>query len=246
MSRPLLVGLFATLLVAAPARAEFGKNRFELVDLSAWVLRSGELSIGPREVSIGLFDLFEVKSVYALSFFGAPNATLKWLIHDDPLLGIGVEAGFIHFDPELVGLDDTFSVTAVPMRFLVSGRPNDQLRLHGAIDFVAARPDEHAPDLVLRLQRHLGPVGRLAAKVGAEYRFGGHVAAVLECETPLILHRPELRYRGEDDWTDFLRATLSFHFVVDSFNLRVGGGYGPSWLGKTGFFPTAELYFRIF
>lgn len=241
-----LVGLAFAPWLAVPARAELGKDRFELVDLSAWTLRSGELLVGPREVAIGFLDVFEVKSVVALNFFGAPNAALKWLIHDDAVLGLGVEAGFLHFDPDLVGLDETFSVTAVPISFLVSGRPNDRLRLHGTIDFLIARPDEHAPDVVLRLQRHLGPVGRLAAKVGAEYRFGTHVAAVLECETPLILHRPELRYAGEDDWTDFLRATLSFHFVVESFNLRVGGGYGPSWLGKTGFFPTAELYFRIF
>ena len=79
-----------------------------------------------------------------------------------------------------------------------AGRPNNELRLHAAIEFLSARPDTRAPDVALRLERHLGPVGRLAAKVGAEYRFGQHVALVGTLETPLILHRPTFRYAGED------------------------------------------------
>lgn len=241
---PLALWLFAA---ATPcARAELGKDRFELVDLSAWTLRAGELSVGPREVAFGFADVFEVKTLFALNVFGAMNGGVEWLIHDDERIGVGVEAGFLHFDPGLVGLDETFSVTAVPISVRASGRPNDRLRLHAALDFLVARPDEEAPDSVKRLSRHLFAASRLAATVAAELRFGSHVAAVAELEVPLILHRKELRYTGEDDWTEFLRGTLSFHFVVESFNLRVGGGYGPSWLGRTGFFPTAELYFRVF
>lgn len=241
---PLALGLSAA---AAPcARAELGKDRFELVDLSAWTLRAGELSVGPREVAFGFADVFEVKTLFPLNVFGAMNGGLKWLIHDDERIGVGVEAGFIHFDPALVGLDETFSVTAVPISVRASGRPNERLRLHGAIDFLVARPDEEAPDSVKRLSRHLFAASRLAVTLGAEVRFGAHVAAIAELEVPLIQHRKELRYTGEDDWSEFLRGTLSFHFVVESFNLRVGGGYGPSWLGRTGFFPTAELYFRVF
>lgn len=229
-----------------PARAELGKDRFELVDLSAWTLRAGELSVGPREVAFGFADVFEVKTLFPLNVFGALNGGLKWLIHDDEKIGVGVEAGFLYFDPDLVGLDETFSVTALPISVRASGRPNDRLRLHAAIDFLVARPDEEAPDSVKRLSRHLFAASRLAVTLGAEVRFGTHVAAVAELEVPLISHRKELRYTNEDDWSEFLRGTLSFHFVVESFNLRVGGGYGPSWLGRTGFFPTAELYFRIF
>lgn len=247
MSSFRLAGLaFVSLLVAVPARAELGSDRVELYDLSAWTLRAGELAVGPREVALGVADVLEIKTVYALNAVGSPNAALKWLIHDDAPVGLGVEVGFFHFDPGLVGLDDTFTMTAVPLRFLASGRPNQDLRLHGAIEFLAARPNEEASDLVKRLERHLGPVGRLTARLGAEYRFGTHVAAVLMTETPLIQHRAELRYAGESGLGDFFRATLSFHFMVESFNLRVGGGYGPSWLGQTGFFPTAELYFRIY
>jgi hypothetical protein len=240
------VGLAFAALVAFPARAELGQDKVELYDLSAWTLRAGELAFGPREVALGVADILEIKTVFALNAIGAPNAALKWLIHDDAPIGLGVEVGFLHFDPDLVGFDDTFEMTAVPIRFLASGRPNADLRLHGAIEFLAARPSEEASDLVKRLARHLGPVARLTARLGAEFRFGPHVAAVLMTETPLILHRDELRYPGEVDVADFFRATLSVHFMVESFNLRVGGGYGPSWLGETGFFPTAELYFRIY
>ena len=239
------VALLASVVPTA-SRAEFGQDRFEIQDISAWTLRAGELAFGPREVALGFLDVFSVGTTFGLNLFGALNADLKWLIHDSEPIGIGVKLGVLHFDPDLVGLDETFSVTALPISMLVSGRPNENLRLHGAIEFLAARPDEHAPDSILRLQRHLGGVGKLAAKVAAEYRFGQHVAALLQLETPLLAHRAAFRYAGEDDTAEFLRATLSFHFVVDSFNLRVGGGYGPSWLGRAGFFPVAELSFRIY
>lgn len=252
-SRSRLVRLAWALAFVAPfgvdegsARAEFGQDRFEIQDISAWTLRSGELLVGPRELAIGFFDVFSLGTNAGLNLFGALNADLKWLIHDDARVGIGVKVGFVHFDPGLVGLDETFEVTAFPLSFLVSGRPNEDLRLHGAIEFLSARPDERAPDAILRLQRHLGGVAKLSAKLGAEYRFGQHVAAVLQLETPLSLHREAFRYEGEDSVGDFVRVGLSFHFVVESFNLRVGGGYGPSILGRAGFFPIAELGFRIF
>lgn len=224
----------------------FGAPGFELVDVSAWVLRAGELEVGPTAVRYGLFDVFQIGTRFSLNLFGALNGEVKWTIHDDERIGIAAEAGVIRFDPSLSGIDEAFSVWAFPVSLIASGRPSDAVRLHAAVEFLSARPDSEAPDEVKRVQRYLGPVGRLAARVGVEWRLSDSFALLAELETPFILHRASLRYEGEDDAFDFLRGTLSAQLVFGSFNARLGGGWGPSLLGRSGLFPVVELAFRIY
>lgn len=224
----------------------FGAPGFELSDVSAWPLRAGELEVGPTAVRYGLFDVFQVGTRFALNLFGALNGEVKWTIHDDDRIGVAVEAGLVRFDPSLSGIDEAFSVWAFPVSLVASGRPSEALRLHAAVEFLSARPDREAPDEVKRVQRYLGPVGRLAARAGVEWRLSDSVALLAELETPFILHRDSLRYEGEDDAFDFVRGTLAAQLVFGTFNARLGGGWGPSLLGKSGLFPVLELAFRIY
>jgi|GEM_PF-2148651 len=224
----------------------FGSPHFELEDISAWTLRAGELELGPTTVRYGILGLFQIGSRFALNLFGALNAEAKWTIHDSERIGIGVDAGLLRFDPSLVGIDDDFAIWAFPVALRASGRPNEDLRLHAAIEFLSSKSSAPASDIVKRIERYMGPVGRLAARVGAEYRFSGGIALIAELETPLIMHRSTFRYAGEDSAFDFVRGKLALQLVYESLNVRVGGGYGPSFLGKSGLFPVFELALRLY
>ena len=224
----------------------FGAPHFELVDVSAWTLRAGELELGPTAVRYGLFGLFDIGSRFALNLFGALNAQAKWTIHDGERIGVGVDAGLLRFDPALVGIDDEFAVWAFPVALRASGRPSEQLRLHVAVEFLSAKSTAAASDTVKRIERYVGPVGKLAARLGAEWRFSDHVALLAELETPLILHLSTFRYDGEDSAFDFVRGKLALQLVYESLNVRLGGGYGPSFLGRTGIFPVFELALRLY
>ncbi len=229
-----------------PSLPGFGAPRFELADISAWTLRDGELEIGPTAVRYGLFDLVHIGTRFALNLFGALNADAKWTIHDDDAIAVAVEAGLLRFDPELVGIDDDFSVWAFPVSLRASGRPNENMRVHLAVEFLSARPEGETSDTVKRIQRYLGPTGRLAAQLGFEWRVHELVALIAELEAPFILHHATLRYDDEDDALDFLTGRLSLQLVYESLNVRLGGGYGPSFLGQSGWFPVFELALRIY
>lgn len=231
-----------------PARAELSEPGFEIPEVSAWTLRAGELAIGPLGVSLGLFEVMQFGTDPTLDVLGAPNALGKWTIHAGARLGIGVEAGVIRFDPGLVGITDTtFAAWAFPVAFRLSGRVSDSVRVHGAVEFLASHPDGHAPDGVLAMARLVGPVGQLAAKVGFEWRANQHLALIVQLETPLIVHRAAWRYAGEsDDAVAYLRGTASLFGTFGGFNFRIGGGWGPSFLGKAGPFPLLEFYGRLF
>ena len=228
------------------ARVGFYAPDFELPDLSAWTLRGGELELGPTSVRYGMFGLFQIGSRFALNLFGALNAEAKWTIYAGDRVGIGVEGGLLRFDPALVGIDDDFDVWAFPVALRVSGRPSEPLRLHGAIEFLSARSNNDASDAVRRIQRYLGPVGKLALHLGAEWRFTPHLGVLAEVEAPLIQHVSTFRYPGEDAFGDFMRAKLSLLLVYESLNVRIGGGYGPSFLGRAGLFPVVELALRLY
>lgn len=242
----------SALALASNARAEappptgFSSPGYEVEDLSAWTLRAGELELGPSAVRLGFADVFQVGTRFALNFVGALNGDLKWTIHKSDEVAVGVELGLIRFDPSLVGIDEAFSLWAVPISARVSGRPSDDFRVHGRVDFLIARPDTEAPDSVKRIQRYLGPVGRLAVTLGAEWRMNDHLGLVAELESPLILHRDTFRYEGEGAASDFLRATLALQVAYSSLSLRVGGGYGPSWLGESSLFPVFEIALRLY
>jgi hypothetical protein len=198
-------------------------------------------------VNLGLFEVIQIGTDPTLGVLGAPNALGKWTIHASERLGIGVEAGVIRFDPGLVGIRESFEAWAFPVAFRVSGRASDRVRVHAAVEFLGSHPEGQAPDGVLALERLVGPVGQLAAKVGVEWRLGAHLALIAQLETPLIVHRAAYRYAGESaDAVAFLRATASLYGVFGAFNFRVGGGWGPSFLGKSGPFPLLELYVRLF
>jgi len=232
---------------AAPARADFGDPDFELDDVSAWTLRSGELSFSPEAVRLGIAGALELGSYYPLDAIGAPNADLKVTIHAGPWLAVAARVGVLYFDPRFVGIDSDFEVLAVPLALEASGKPLEQVRVHGAIEFLSARPDTQAPDGALRVERHIGPVGRLALRLGGEYRFGDHFSALGQLELPLMAHRKELLYPDESDgFGAHARVEAAMQMVYAAFNLRLGVGYGPSFLGKAGVFPVFQIGVRVF
>ncbi|MCC6621878.1 MAG: hypothetical protein IT385_11520 [Deltaproteobacteria bacterium] len=244
---PFLVTLLLATGLGRATRAEFGSPGFELHDVSAWTLRDGELEVAPEALRIGLLDGVELASSVPLALIGAPNAELKATIHASGYLAVGARAGFVYFDPDFVGIDTDFDLLAVPVAFEVSGRPIESVRVHASVDYLVANPDTRAPDLALRIQRYLGPVGRLAMTLGGEYRFSRHVGVLARLALPLIPHRDAFLYAGEgDDVGAHLRVEAAMHLVYDSFNLRLGVGFGPSLLGRSGVFPILGLAFRVF
>jgi hypothetical protein len=224
----------------------FRAPRFEITAISAWTLRQGELEVGPTVMRFGLLDVLQIGTRFALNLLGALNAEAKWTIYDEQHLGVGIDAGLLRFDPTLVGIDDDFALWAFPVALRASARPGEAFRVHAAVEFLSTRSEVEASDAVLRIQRYLGPVAKLAARVGFEWRLSDIIGLVAELEIPLVLHRSTFRYDGEDDAADFLRGTLAAQFVLSSFNVRVGGGWGPSFLGKSGPFPVLELALRIY
>jgi hypothetical protein len=241
--------LLATGLVSAmsaEAQAEFDDAGFELEDLSASTLRDGELSLGLREVALGLFGVLQVGVAYPLAAVGAPNAHVEATVFTLDPFALSLDLGVLRFDPESLGFDEDFDLWAVPIALRASGRMTDDLRLHGTVDVVLASPSGEAPELAKRLARHFFPSARVGASLAAEYRLGRHVAAVAKIEVPLVAPVAALRNDDEDSAFDFLRATLGLHCVFGDFNLRLSAGYGPSILGPSaGFFPALELALRI-
>jgi len=248
------VALAVTLTVAAAvgadagvARADFGSPGFELHDVSAWTLRGGELEVAPEAVRIGLFDGLEIGSSFPLALIGALNAEAKATLHASSYLAVGARAGFVYFDPRFVGIDTDFELLAVPLAFEVSGRPHERVRAHASLEFLSAHPDVRAPDVALRIQRYLGPVGRLALTLGGEYRFSDHLAVVARLALPLVPHVAAFRYEGESaDVGAHMQVEAAAHIVFASFNLRAGVGFGPSFLGRSGPYPVLGLAFRVY
>ncbi|MFO0746339.1 MAG: hypothetical protein U1F43_11785 [Myxococcota bacterium] len=234
-------------LAAATPPVGFDTPGFELHDISAWTLRSGELEWSPEALRLGLGGFFQIGSYYALDAIGALNAQLAATFFSGPKVAIGARAGFVYFDPAFVGIDTDFDLLAFPIAVEISGRPLEHVRVHGAFEFLSARPKTQAPDAALRIERHIGPVGRLAVKLGGEYRFGAHYSVLSQLELPLAAQRANLRYVGEGDGIgDGLRFEVALHMVFEAFNLRIGGGYGPSFLGKSGFFPIFAIGVRVY
>jgi len=235
-------------LGGAPARATFDEDGFHIEEISAYTLRHEELKVGPGAVRLGLFDQLQIGTTFGLNLLGALNGDLKWQIYRTPAFALGVESGVIHFDPRLVGVDTDFSVTAVPLKLNVSFSAGDVFLVHLKLHYLFAEPGAQAPDAALRLQRFLGPVGRLAGEIYLEWRFSNHFALVLEYAAPFMMHAPELLYPTEDphDRVGMMRVALSLLATFESFNFRAGLGYGPSFLGEQGFFPLIDLYWRIF
>ena len=247
MWRSVAGAAFVAMAASGAARAELDDPGFELTDVSAWMLRAGELQLSPAAIRVGLFDAVELGSSYPLDLLGAVNADVAVLLHASPYVAFSARAGFLHFDPAFVGVDSDFELTAFPLALDVSVRPTESIRVHGAIQFLSARPDTQAPDSALRIQRYLGPVGRLALTLSGEYRFGAHFAALVGIDLPLMAHRRTFLYQGEDaGFGAHVRATAALHLVFGALNVRVGLGYGPSFLGEAGIFPVLDLALRIF
>lgn len=228
-------------------RQGFEAAGFELHDVSAWTLRAGELEVSPEALRLGIGGFLEVGSYFPLDAVGALNAELAATFFAGERVAVGGRVGFFYFDPAFVGIDSDFQLAAFPVALTVSGRPSDAVRVHGSVEYLSALPNERAPDAALRIERHLGPVGRLVLTAAGEYRFGAHFAALARIEVPIVAHRDELRYADEGAGVgDAVRAEVALHMVFSGFNLRVGGGYGPSVLGRSGFFPVAALSVRVF
>lgn len=235
-------------LGAGAARADFGDDGWELEEISAYTLRPWELKLGPAAIRLGLPGHVELGTAFALNVFGAFNGDLKWRVYETELVAFGVATGIVVFDPGSVGIDSSFSVTAVPVELDVTFKPASTLQVHARLRYLAADPDEHAPDAVLRVQRFLGPVGKLAGEFAVEWRAGDNIALVLDGSVPLVMHDPAFLYADEDpnDRAAMSRVALSLYGTFDAFVFRAGVGYGPSFLGKQGIFPVVDLYWRIF
>jgi len=242
--------LVATAIFAVhhPAHASFGPDDFETEEISAYTLRDQELKVGPTAVRYGLLGQFQIGTNFALNLVGAFNADVKWRIFAMPGFALGVESGVVHFDPGLVGVDTDFAVTAIPVKLDLTFSASAAVQLHFRIDYLSASPDVQAPDSVLRIERFMGPVGKLAGELFLEWRLGAHVAIVLDYAIPFVMYDRQLLFSDEDPRDRFamMRVAASLLATFDTFNVRVGVGYGPSVLGQQGIFPLLDLYWRVF
>jgi hypothetical protein len=234
-----------TLLGATTARAEFGSEGFELEDLSAMPLRDAELSVGTRGVALGLFDVVQLGTKCPIALLGAPKASVKVALLQTDLFALGVEVGMVWFDGDTLGFDENFSVSASPLSLRASGHVLEDLQVHGSVDVLVTDIDGNSPDVVKRLARHFFRSSELSVSFAAEYRFGRHVGVITEVEVPFLLAPARLRYTDEDGVPDFFRAIAGVHLVFGDLNLRVGAGYGPSFLGRSQLFPVLDVALRI-
>ncbi|TNF23195.1 MAG: hypothetical protein EP329_27880 [Deltaproteobacteria bacterium] len=244
----LLLALPALLGGAPPVRANFGVAGFETEEISAFTLRDQELKVGPAAVRFGLLGELQIGTSFALNLLGAFNADVKWRIFEMPGFAIAVETGVVHFDPGLVGVDTEFSVTALPAKLDLTFVASTDFQVHLRLDYLSADPDAQAPDSVMRVQRYLGPVGTFSGELFLEWRVGSHFALVLEYAIPFVMFDRELLFADEDpdDRIGMMRVAASLLATFDAFNVRVGVGYGPSFLGEQSVFPMLDLYWRVF
>jgi hypothetical protein len=217
-------------------------------EISAYVLRAEELKVGPTAIRYGIIGQFQIGSNFGLNLFGAINGDIKWQVFQSEVVTIGIDAGVIHFDPSFVGIDETFSVTAFPVGVAVSFSVHPDFHIHPRLRAFLGAPDGNAPDSVLRIQRFVGPVGKVAAELNLEWRMTPHLALVGEFAVPVVEHDDAYFYASEDpsDLVGQLRTALSLMVGYESFRLRAGVGYGPSFLGEVSVFPVLDMYFRLF
>ncbi len=247
-----LVALSSLLaLTSAPrAGATFGQDEaFQIEEISAFTLRAEELKIGPTAVRYGILGQLQLGTGFALNIFGALNADLKWRIYDGGAIAVGVSGGVVHYDPDALGVEQTdFTVTAIPLELVATLVADDSVQVHLRANALLAKPERQAPDSVLRIQRYLGPVGKLAAEVGLEWRLSSHFALLVDYAVPAVMHDRALLYAAEDpdDVVAMMSVTSSLLGTFETFNFRVGVGFGPSVLGRQGVFPVLDLYWRIF
>ncbi len=234
-----------TFLAPARARAEFGDEGYALEDLSALPLRDAELSVGTRGIALGLFGVLQVGTNFPLDLLGAPNASVKFEVLETDIFGLGLELGFLSFDRETLGFNEPLSLSAIPVTLRASGLVLEDLIVHGSVDVFVTDIEGASPDAVKRLARHFYRAPEVSFSLAAEYRFGPHVGVMTELQFPLALAPAHLRYEDEKDELDFFRAVTGVHLVFGDFNLRAGAGYGPSFLGRSSFFPVLDVTLRI-
>lgn len=239
-------GLTLGLGAAPDAAASFDAPGFHIEEISAFTLRGEELKIGPAALRYGIAGELQIGTNFALNLIGAVNGDAKWRIFELDHFAIGVEVGFLHFDPAYVGVDTDFGVTTVPARLNLSFPINAGWLVHSRLTYQHASFDADAPDAARRIQRHLGPVGRLAAELFVEWRPSPHFAVVLDYAAPLLMLEDELLYPGEDSAGSMMRVAASLYGTFAEFSFRVGVGYGPSFLGEQSVFPVLDLYWRIY
>ncbi|MCA9517246.1 MAG: hypothetical protein KC635_20040 [Myxococcales bacterium] len=232
----------------ATARAGYSEDGFETEEISAFTLRPQELKVGPAAIRLGLPGHLQLGTAFALNLLGAFNGDLKWRIYETDAVAFGLASGIVVYDPGSVGVDSDFSVTAVPLDLDVTFKPARVLQIHVRLRYLSEDANERAPDAVLRIQRYLGPVGRLAGELAVEWRASDHVALVLDGAVPIAMHDETFLYADEDpdDRGKMSRVALSLFGSFDAFVFRAGVGYGPSFLGKQSVFPVVDLYWRIF
>lgn len=241
------VGL-ASLGASADARATWGDPAFQTEEISAYTLRSEEMKVGPAVIRYGLPGGFQIGSRFGLNLLGALNGELKWNVYREGIFAIGLEGGVVYFDPALVGIDEDFDVVAFPVRLSLSFSLTPDVLLHIHTAGLVASPETQAPDAVLRVQRYIGPVGKVASALDVEWRVTEHLAIVFDVAVPLVMHDAELLYADEnpDANGEQVRVAASLMGSFDTFNFRVGVGFGPSFLGEQGVFPIADFYWRLF
>lgn len=247
--RAVALGLLVSFVATAPeAHATFGPEGFETEEISAHTLRAEELKVGPSALRYGLFGEAQIGTIFPLNLVGVFNADAKWRIAQLPGFALAAESGFYHFDSSFVGVDGDFALTAVPVKLAMSFPASPHFQFHARLSYLYTEPSGPAPDTATRLVRHFGPVGRFAGEIYLEWRLGAHVAVVLDYAFPFVMHEAALLYEGEDpdDRLGMMRVAGSLVATFDTFNVRLGVGYGPSFLGEAGVFPTFDLFWRIY
>ncbi|MCK6572387.1 hypothetical protein L6V77_14955 [Myxococcota bacterium] len=258
--RPLLLAAAACTIWSGPAAAVIDPPEKRLAsNYSAFALNDGETVIGLVSLSHAFTDRLEIGTIFLLDLVGAFNAAAKYTLYQDDRQAFAATVGAIYFDQDVsVFSSDDVRTTflALPVGVSYSRDLVPDFSLHLAASYAYANLDvEYKGDSEEEAFDASGFGSGVSAKIAFEYDLARGDALYLEAEVPvLVTAQAEATSSGEsssdsETSTGFDRTSVTLSYILswETFNLRLGAGYGPSIFDadKKGFIPELDLFWRF-
>lgn len=270
--RPIVLAV-AALLGTTPAAAWHEPSR-PVTDYSAATLKGGEWRIYLGTLlEYGIFDNFEIGTMPIVDLFRVPNVLAKWAFIPGEGFSMAVSGGLITTNPTyFISNAPDVQFYAVPVSLFASWRlPGGDVGIHGALNYVrigtsgqASFKDafgieadvrgsslKFAPVLELRTSRSFAWV--LEGSVSLSQSGNASFSTTVESDDGRTTVEIFADGGVDDEGGKWLgNASLSAYWSWQTFNLRLGLGFGHAELPLLGLFvdqltvlPEINAYWRF-
>lgn len=266
------MGLLAGLCLATPALAD-GPEPKARTEYTAYTLDDGEFKLGLWGLHYGITDRWQV-GTHSIFWALGPNATVKWHGLQSGPWSLGAKLGVFSINLSAFGVDEeTAQLTAVPIN-LVGGYEWGDWGFHLALNITQITgsgegavstgddEDQNVDGLLAVDTTSLTPA--------LEWRVGDHLALIFEANIMLeqsasaqakttftLDQQTEVDVFGGGDVADESEGftgnwSVSLYWRWETFNLKVGGGYGNYhfpplyvFLPQKSFTPQFDMFWRF-